>query len=87
MFVFFLVPLKLNANPFQGVQLTDEEETEADSKDDTKQSSQFCCDREQKQGWAQELSEQESQRIVNKVLYSQKSADPIPPSGPTKGQR
>ena len=65
-------PLQLNASsPFEGVQVTkDEEDIEAYFKNDTL-SSEFCCDREYTADWAQEMSEKESQDIVKKVLYSQ----------------
>jgi len=69
--IFCLFHLKLNGSSFEGVQVTEEdEEIEAYFRNDTL-NSEFCCEREYTADWAQEMSEQESQDIVKKVLYSQ----------------
>ena len=78
---FFLSPLSLKADPpFQGVSVEEENNTEAYFNDGSS-NSEFCCDRELSSDWAQDLSEQESKRIVNRVLYSQDSKPPSPSPG------
>ena len=60
--------------------------TEAVSKDDTIMSDDMCCDRENAQGWAQEISPQESQTRVNRILSVGRDV-PIPSIRPGSGQR
>ncbi len=66
---------------FKGVDVTEkDEESEARFKNDILRS-EFCCDREYTSDWAQGLSQEESQRIVNKTLASQ---DSIPTPSPRR---
>ena len=83
LFGFFLASLSLKADPFQGVSVEDENNTEAYFNNGSS-NSEFCCDRELPSDWAQNLSKQESELIVKKVLYSQDSK-PVPRS--SSGQR
>ena len=84
-FVFSLLPLKINA-AFKGVQVTEEEgEMEAHFKNDTL-SSEFCCEREYPADWAQEMSKEESARIAAQVL-AERSSPSGRPSGAPSGRR
>ena len=78
--VFFLViPLPLRANSkaddekwipdFQGIKVTKSlEDTESSFLPDVEENKSFCCDRSRKQESAQGISEQESRRIINKIM-------------------
>ena len=82
---FLFTPLTLNASPFKGVQVTeDEEDVEAFSRD-YMSSSEFCCDKEYPSESAQDMSQEESKRRVSKVLADEESSDPVRPA--PSGQR
>ena len=85
--VFLLLPLKIFAESFKGTEVTPGEKTEAESQDDTIRTSDICCDREYTQGWAQEISEQESRAIVNRVLPTTKRVKPEKTPADQTGQR
>lgn len=82
-----IAALDESVKSFKGVKVTkSEDETEASSKDDTIMNSDMCCDREYAQGWAQEISPQESQARVNRILsYGERKITPTQPS--SEGQR
>ena len=76
---FLLIPLPLTANgkadyekwipAFQGIKITNGlEDTESSFPSDVEGNNSFCCDRSRKQESAQGISEQESRRIINKIM-------------------
>ena len=84
---FFFTPLTLDAFPFKGVQVTeDEKDVEAYSRDGIS-SSEFCCDREYISESAQDMSQREAKEIVSKVLAQGESSQPARPSSSGPGQR
>ncbi len=91
-FGFFLIsPICWGEGDFKGVEVTDESSTEA-GLNDPLQSGEFCCDREHTGGWAQEMSPQESQKIVRQVLNTVPRPATRPSTrkrgtGPSSGQR
>ena len=85
-FVFSFIPLKLYAS-FKGVQVTEgEEDVEAHFKNDTL-SSEFCCERELPNDWAQDKSKEESARIVAQVLSEETPSSSRPSAVPSSGRR
>ena len=85
--VFSLFSLEVFTEDFQGTEVTSREQTEAGSPDDTIRTSDICCDREYTQGWAQEISEQESRAIVNRVLPTSEGVKPGETPADQEGQR
>ena len=71
---------------FEGIKLGSIEGTEASHSFD-KDKSEFCCDREYTHESAHDMSEQESQRIVQSFLGPKDSYQSITPSRPSSGQR
>ena len=62
-----------------------ETDTEAGFSYDDRRNSDFCCDRSHKDDFAHDLSAQESQRIVNQILYKPDRLEPSPSSRPSSG--
>lgn len=83
--ILFLFSFYVSADSFTGVTVTDSAETEANFKDKSL-SNEFCCDREQVSDFSQDISQQESRIIVNKVLYSGFN-EVAPINKPSSGQR
>jgi len=89
-FLFFLIlcPFVLQAQSadfFKGTDTTESHEVEATSLTPSLRSSDACCDREYVSEWAQDMSKEESQRVVNKWLAP--SRKKINPYLPHSGQR
>ena len=85
-----------STGPFEGVNVTDSEKTEAQSDDDSRQRLDRCCNRDSKSDdWAQSLSPQERQRLLASALGASGSGQsPAPKKRPSarphtgsKGQR
>lgn len=80
--IFFTsVSFKVYAVSFQGVRVTEQGQTEAASQDDSIVTDENCCDREFKQGWAQEISPFEVRLRVNRIFSTGEDV-PVPPVRP-----
>lgn len=86
-YVFCLTVLVFFLSFHLSAALTDEE-TEADFVADTSLHSDFCCDRSHKSESAHDISDQESQRRVARILNTSSPVFTKPPSsGGSSGQR
>ena len=86
-FIVFMSAFLFGAKAdFQGVETTNNQETEAGLNNQSA-SFDFCCDRERPQDSAQDMSKQEARAVVNNYLGSPALKRPARRQGGGKGKR